>query len=188
LLLLIDAFSQGPKGRKRFLEGRVKLAKLDFLLRYPRHLQRVLAFRNIEIDSELDLNALESPLEARMMRYRYGPWDPAYYAVLGALIGRGLIEVEALEGRSGYGYRTTTRGSELAISLRADESFEYVSNRISILRKHFDKSGNTLREYVYQIPEIRDAQWHREILWKCLTLEDRLEAILNTDWKFQKSI
>jgi hypothetical protein len=32
LLLLIDAFSAGGE----HLQGRVKLAKLDFLLRYPR--------------------------------------------------------------------------------------------------------------------------------------------------------
>ena len=25
-----------------------------------------------------------------MIRYRYGPWDPSYYAVLGSLIGHGL--------------------------------------------------------------------------------------------------
>ncbi|MFE2970175.1 hypothetical protein ACFXKC_42275 [Streptomyces sp. NPDC059340] len=31
-------------------------------------------------------------IEQGMIRYRYGPWDPAYYAPLGALTGKGLIE------------------------------------------------------------------------------------------------
>jgi hypothetical protein len=33
-----------------------------------------------------------------MMRYRYGPWDPSYFAVLGSLVGRGLIEAIPAEG------------------------------------------------------------------------------------------
>jgi hypothetical protein len=36
LLILIDAFSRG----RNSLEGRLKLAKLDFLLRYPRFFRR----------------------------------------------------------------------------------------------------------------------------------------------------
>src|SRR6266480_7920176 len=41
LLILIDAFTSSSKS----LEGRTKLAKLDFLLRYPAHLERALAVR-----------------------------------------------------------------------------------------------------------------------------------------------
>src|ERR1700761_7810045 len=89
VLLLIDGFSRKATG-PRTLEGRVKLAKLDFLLRYPRHLATVLASRGLR-DAELQiLNRQDSPLESRMMRYRYGPWDPSYFAVLGSLVGRKL--------------------------------------------------------------------------------------------------
>ena len=38
-----------------------------------------------------------------MMRYRYGPWDPSYFAVLGSLVGRELIEVVPAEGTNALG-------------------------------------------------------------------------------------
>ncbi|MFH8452494.1 hypothetical protein ACH4CD_25030, partial [Streptomyces fungicidicus] len=118
LLLLIDGFSRKRGGEVRSLEGRVKLAKLDFLLRYPKHLVRVLESIGVGIpDSDL-LNLQEAPLDSRMMRYRYGPWDPSYYAVLGSLIGRGLVKVEPLPRTSGLGYSTTSIGASLASELR----------------------------------------------------------------------
>ena len=57
--------------------------------------------------------AQDSPLESRMMRYRYGPWDPSYFAVLGSLVGRGLIEVVPAESTNALGYRTTEAGAAL---------------------------------------------------------------------------
>ena len=98
LLLLIDAFSRKQNGAPRYLEGRIKLAKLDFLLRYPRYLQRVLLAHGARSEDLEEIDPNEAPLDARMMRYRYGPWDPSYYAVLGSLIGRGLVEVAPLSG------------------------------------------------------------------------------------------
>ena len=72
LLLLIDAFT----GPNRTLQGRVKLAKLDFLLRYPQFARRALAERNRAVGDEPEVD--EDNIEGRMVRYRYGPWDPAY--------------------------------------------------------------------------------------------------------------
>ncbi|MEI2827465.1 MAG: hypothetical protein V9F04_14510 [Dermatophilaceae bacterium] len=48
-----------------------------------------------------------------MMRYRYGPWDPSYFAVLGSLVGRGLIEVVPAQGTNALGHRTTQSGAAL---------------------------------------------------------------------------
>ncbi|MYU13737.1 hypothetical protein GTZ78_24370 [Streptomyces sp. SID8361] len=163
LLLLIDGFSRKRGGESRSLEGRVKLAKLDFLLRYPGHLSRVLQSIGVTIpDSEL-LNLLEAPLDARMMRYRYGPWDPSYYAVLGSLIGRGLVGVEPLPRTSGLGYSTTPMGGSLASELSKDESFAVINTRVKVLRRYLDKSGSTLKEYLYKLPEVADSTWHEEI-------------------------
>mgnify|MGYP007019849246 FL=1 len=97
-----------------------------------------------------------------MMRYRYGPWDPSYYAVLGSLIGRGLIEVTPLSG-NGFGYRTSAIGAQLASNLRADESFTHINARLQLLRRYLDKSGTTLKNYLYEIPEIADATWHEDL-------------------------
>jgi hypothetical protein len=163
LLLLIDAFSHKANGTPRYLEGRVKLAKLDFLLRYPRHLRFILMAhgaspRDVEI-----IDPGEAPLDTRMMRYRYGPWDPSYYAVLGSLIGRGLVEVTPLAGSTGFGYRTSAKGSELAENLRRDEIFTRTNDRLRLLRRYLDLSGNTLKKYVYELPEIMDATWREDI-------------------------
>jgi hypothetical protein len=163
LLLLIDAFSRKSRGAPRHLEGRIKLAKLDFLLRYPRHLQRVLIAHGARSDEVASIDPGEAPLDARMMRYRYGPWDPSYYAVLGSLIGRGLVEVTPLAGSTGFGYRTSAAGAQLAADLQADESFMNMTDRLRLLRRYLDKSGTTLKNYLYELPEIADATWREDL-------------------------
>jgi len=163
ILLLIDEFSRTARGLPRLLEGRVKLAKLDFLLRYPRHLRRVLEHRDVPEKDLLSLDIDDAPLDSRMMRYRYGPWDPAYYSVLGSLIGRGLVEISSLPKGKGLGYRTTEAGAGVALTLRKDESFFEVSNRLKLLKRHLDKTGSTLKAYLYELPEVSDANWFEEI-------------------------
>jgi hypothetical protein len=163
LLLLIDTFSRKRGGAVRHLEGRVKLAKLDFLLRYPRHLRRVLLAHGAQADDLAAIDPDEAPLDARMMRYRYGPWDPSYYALLGSLIGRGLVEVTPLAGSTGFGYRTSATGAKLAADLQSDESFIHMTDRLKLLRRYLDKSGTTLKNYLYELPEIADANWREDL-------------------------
>jgi hypothetical protein len=163
LLLLIDEFSRTKSGRVRYLEGRVKLAKLDFLLRYPRHFARVLSSLGAETSEIGRIDQSDFPLDARMVRYRYGPWDPSYYATLGSLIGRGLVLVVPLGGRKGFGYRTSDVGANLASELREDESFDQTTLRLQLASKYLDKTGATLMTYVYKLPEIADSSWHEEL-------------------------
>lgn len=163
LLLLIDAFSRSSKG-PRTLEGRVKLAKLDFLLRYPRHLATVLAERgNGTPAARAELLDQDSPLVSRMMRYRYGPWDPSHFAILGALVGRQLIEVVPAATSSALGYRTTASGAALVENLLADGAFEELQERIVLLRRHLDLAGENLKKILYGLPEVADATWHQEL-------------------------
>ena len=162
VLLLIDGFSRKSTG-PRTLEGRVKLAKLDFMLRYPRHLATVLAGRGIRATDRESLDSQDSPLESRMMRYRYGPWDPSYFAVLGSLVGRGLIEVVPAEGTNALGYRTTVPGAALAEHLKEDGAFDDVIGRIALLRRHLDLAGESLKKMLYDLPEVADATWHEEL-------------------------
>jgi hypothetical protein len=163
LLLLVDAFSRKSGGTLRTLEGRVKLAKLDFLLRYPHYLRRVLIDRGVAGADLVALDVDDAPLDARMVRYRYGPWDPAYFALLGSLIGRGLIEIVPLAGRNGFGYRTTPTGAELAAQLAQDESFDSMQVRVRLLRRYLDLSGGALKNAIYELPEVLDATWHQEL-------------------------
>ena len=157
ILLLIDGFTTPTKS----LDGRTKLAKLDFLLRYPNFMKRALAIRkpdqNMEVSSEEKLN-----IEGRMIRYRYGPWDPSYYAVLGRLIGKGLIEV--VPNQRGLSYRTTGLGSNLAKSLAKEDSWLETRNRVKLLKQNFDLSGNNLKNFIYQhFPEVTGTSWGQKL-------------------------
>src|SRR4051794_15678083 len=81
------------EGRLPTIEGRTKLAKLDFFLRYPAFLeraQRALASRGEPITPYV---ASSAEVEAPMIRYRFGPWDPRYREFLAFLQTRGLVRV-----------------------------------------------------------------------------------------------
>jgi hypothetical protein len=162
ILLLIDGFSRDSRG-DRTLQGRVKLAKLDFFLRYPRHLGHALEGRGARPEVLYELRAADSPLESNMVRYRYGPWDPSYFAVLGALIGRNLIEVVPAIGSTALGYRTTERGRELVREFERDGAFADLIARIGLLRRFLDLSGESLKRLIYEIPQVANARWFEEL-------------------------
>jgi hypothetical protein len=157
LLILIDAFT----GKTKSLEGRTKLAKLDFFLRYPNYLKRAIAIR--APDQQLpDLPFETDTIENRMIRYKYGPWDPAYFALLGRLIGRGLIVPIPL--RTGIGYRTTDKGRDIAVRLAATDAWRPTVEAATILRRHFDLTGSNLKQFVYSnFPEVTAARRGIEI-------------------------
>ncbi len=157
LLLLINAFT----GPTKSLEGRTKLAKLDFLLRYPRYFEEALRIRSPRVawpipDSE------QPAIENRMIRYRYGPWDPAYFTLLGRLIGRGLVR--PVPTRHGIGYRTTGEGRALASSVGATAPWADTQAMTVLLRRHFDLSGRSLKNFVYEhFPEVTAAAWGQRL-------------------------
>lgn len=155
ILLLIDGFTTNKRG----LDGRTKLAKLDFFLRYPAYLQRALKIRASIEGANINLADFErDSIEDRMIRYRYGPWDPAYFAILGRLIGKELVE--PVNAKQGIGYRSTNTGRELSAQLGREEAWIDTSNRVKLLRIHFDLSGTTLKKFVYEhFPEVTRANW-----------------------------
>jgi hypothetical protein len=163
ILILINQFS----GKTKCLEGRTKLAKLDFFLRYPGYLKRALKVRSSEkkiSDSDLIIpDSIEDKnIEHRMVRFRYGPWDPAYYGILGRLIGKDLIEPTSIS--RGIGFRTTEKGQMVANSLSKEIDWKEISNRSKLLRKHFDLSGSFLKDFVYKhFPEVTQAKWGEEL-------------------------
>jgi hypothetical protein len=157
ILLIINAFTTPTKS----LEGRTKLAKLDFLLRYPNFMKRALSIRSpeqfMEVASEEQHN-----IEGRMIRYRYGPWDPSYYSILGKLIGKGLIET--VPNQRGLSYRTTDRGNQIAKALSKEESWLETSVRVKLLKQNFNLSGSALKNFIYEhFPEVTSASWGQKI-------------------------
>ena len=109
IIVLLKAFSRPDLPA---IEGITKLAKLDFLLRYPSCLEKALiargvAAKNIPVD---DFERLT--IEARMIRYRYGPWDHRYRRFLNTLVGRRLAVVRT-DGRT-IQIDLTPQGNDLA--------------------------------------------------------------------------
>ena len=150
LLLLIDAFTDG--GNR--LDSLTKLAKLDFLLRYPVFLERLLDRRRKAWPEGVGPTASERlAVESRMIRYKYGPWDNRYYALVGALVGRGLVEALRLDGH--LSFAVTDLGRSAARELGASEAWRPVSARSALLKQWFDLSGSQLKRLIYR--ELPDA-------------------------------
>lgn len=156
LLLLIDSFTNESRG----LEGRVKLAKLDFFLRYPKYLERALTIRGAP-DPSVNVTAVDN-IDNQMVRYRYGPWDPAYYALLGRLIGKGFVSTVPM--KNGFVFKTTDLGRDVARKLAKSEPWTSTARMTKLLRRHLDLTGTRLKEFIYDhFPEVAGAEWGRKL-------------------------
>ncbi|MEV1008361.1 hypothetical protein [Streptomyces sp. NPDC049881] len=158
ILLLISQFTT-PKGG---LDGLTKLAKLDFLLRYPAMLERLLPGGEASWPVGAAPTSPERlAVESRMIRYKYGPWDQRYYSVLGSLAARSLI-VYSNSARAEF--RATPQGASAASSLAATPEWAVVASRIKLLKRHFNKSGSALKKIIYdRLPDAVDRPWRTEI-------------------------
>lgn len=147
LLLLLDAFG-GP--RRRYLVGLTKLAKLDFLLRYPRALFDLMISRGVSLSEELAPTALEEQaIESPMIRYKFGPWDQQYYALIGRLVGLGLAEQNRGPRRE-IRIRLTKEGRVRAAALAESPQWAQIAGRAAILAEHFSEiSGASLTAEIY---------------------------------------
>ncbi|GAA1378408.1 hypothetical protein [Catellatospora chokoriensis] len=152
VLLLIDAVCH-TQGHQSKLDGLTKLAKLDFLLRYPALAPTVLHDLD-ESDPRLRLTSedLAEPtdVEAPMIRYKYGPWDDRYYPVIGALVARGLLRYAARR-RGSVALKTTAAGHRLAEELTAATPWSDVGQRCQVIaEKTAGMTGNALKDLIYQ--------------------------------------
>jgi|SRR5450759_4144802 hypothetical protein len=152
LLILFDAFTDG---NERF-DGLTKLAKLDFLLRYPVLLERLLERRKLTWPPMLEPTVSERhSVESRMIRHKYGPWDNRYYPLLGSLVARELVSISG--DRTGLEIRLTNTGRKLARELAETEEWRTVAGRSRFLKSHFNSTGNRLKEMIYAgLPDVVD--------------------------------
>jgi hypothetical protein len=159
ILVLLNAFSRPDSPA---IEGITKLAKLDFLLRYPSCLEKALvargvSIRNIPVD---DFERLT--IEARMVRYRFGPWDHRYRRFLNVLVARRLATVRT-DGRT-IQIDLSASGVALAAKLVAAPGFTRVHERALLLRKHLDLRARALMEFIYeQFPELTSLEFNEGI-------------------------
>jgi hypothetical protein len=123
-VLMLVAAVAAAKGHAGKVDGLTKLAKLDFLVRYPALAPEVLDRLDPD-DPRLGLSeddlAEPASVEAPMTRYKYGPWDDRYYPVIGALVSRGLLRYA--QGRRGsVALAPTPAGRALARDLASARS------------------------------------------------------------------
>jgi hypothetical protein len=151
LLVLISAFSGQTHAGS--MEGLTKLAKLDFLLRYPVMLERALVVKR-RSTREVQLADHERlSVESEMVRYRFGPWDHRYREFLNILVGKGLVAV-SVEGRKVV-ITPTERGHAVAAELASSPVFEDYFRRSTLLKRHFDLQATNLMRFIYEtFPEV----------------------------------
>jgi len=162
-LLVLLRSADARKTQKKSVEGITKLAKMDFLLRYPTCLER--ALRRLKKDpSAAQVETRErTSIESKMIRFRYGPWDARYRRWLGLLAARGLVTLEV--ERSTIHIGLTDRGREVADGFRSDPLFATMTERSDVVIKAVGgMSATKLMDFVYEtIPEIVDMKWGEEI-------------------------
>jgi hypothetical protein len=152
LLILLDAFTEGAQHDGQ-IEGLTKLAKLDFLLRYPVMLERALEAKKQSTRSvALEAHERQS-VESKMVRYRFGPWDHRYREFLNLLVAKNLAAV-SVEGRK-VTIAPTPKGHAIAHQLAEQPLFMPYAVRAKLLKRHFDMTATNLMRFIYDtFPEV----------------------------------
>jgi hypothetical protein len=163
LLILLRSADMRGKNQAKPVEGITKLAKLDFLLRYPVYLERALVSLGKSPDGAAVLPRERTTVETKMIRFRYGPWDGRYRRWLSLLSARGLITL-SMSGRK-IEIGLTDSGRSLAGDLAAKPVFQDLAARGAVVMKAVGAMPATkLKDFVYQIvPEITGMKWGEEI-------------------------
>lgn len=160
ILILLNQFSS--ERHKAEIEGLTKLAKLDFLLRYPVYLERALSAIG-KNKMQVNVKSYERrSVESRMVRFKYGPWDFRYRKFINVLVAKELVYIR-VEGRS-YHLGLTQKGNDLANILIKQEPLTDIANRAILIKRHFNFSGTNLMRFIYNtFPEIGTMQFGEEI-------------------------
>jgi len=161
LLLLLLYVGQRGDGS---IDGITKLAKLDFLLRYPTYFQRLLTRIRKRIP-EVPMESYEAEtVENKMIRFKYGPWDSRYRRWIGTAVARGLADTY-LQGRTVH-VRLTDSGKEIARVFANQSDFSVLNERCQLVaRTAGTLSGTRLKDLVYEVvPELSGMAWGEEIM------------------------
>ena len=160
LLILVSTFSEGDDSEG--IRGLTKLAKLDFLLRYPTYLERALLARGRSTRAVNLKDHERVSVESRMVRYRFGPWDHRYPEMLRRLEARGLVVLHR-DGRAVV-VRATAAGSNAAVKLCETGSHDDVADRARALRTHLNLTATNLMKFIYDtFPEVVSLRSNEEI-------------------------
>lgn len=162
LLLLIYLCGEGTGP---YIAGRTKFAKLDFFVRYPGFLERAQAAMPDVVDaSGAFLAGDPAEVEAPMIRYRYGPWDPRYRQFLAFLVARDLVTITASHRPERV--KLKAAGRRTAQRLAAAAQFQPLVRRCEAMRGNLaDLSGTDLKNLIYDLfpDEVGNAPFRQEI-------------------------
>lgn len=157
LLLAVDDNKSQP------INGITKLAKLDFLLRYPNCLERALHAKKKSSEPASIQPYERSTIESKMIRFKYGPWDNRYRRWISLLSARGLVEVE-LKGRTVMIF-LTDQGRNVAKLFSEEPAYNDLHLRSEIVNRTFGKMNPTsIKNFIYDVfPELETMKWGEEI-------------------------
>ena len=160
LLILLKEF--GGKWGKKSINGLTKLVKLDFLLRYPKFLEKAMKIKGQSSEPANIKEFEKKSVESKMVRFRYGPWDPRYRHFINSLVAKELAGVE-MRGRTIH-IMLTEKGVNLSEMLVENNAFLDMAERAKLLEKFFDISGTNLKNFIYNnFPEIESLRLWEEI-------------------------
>lgn len=137
----------------------MKLAKMDFLLRYPNCLARVLEDQGKTALAAKIPKEERDTIEAKMIRFRYGPWDSRYRKWVSLLVAKGACTTY-LSGRT-VNVKLTELGAKIAATLQKKLEFAELASRGKLVNTAVGTMGATaLKDYIYRvIPEIVSMRW-----------------------------
>ena len=163
LARLLILLRNAATGTTESVQGITKLAKLDFLLRYPAALIRVLeSQRRIKAAAEIPEEE-RNTIEGRMIRFRYGPCDHRYRRWIALLVSRGLASTY-YSGNTVH-LKLTEFGEALADDLARRSEFTELASRAKLVRISVGSFGaKRLMQFIYHvIPEIEGKRWGETI-------------------------
>jgi predicted transcriptional regulator len=162
-VLLLLSESKTRNGYKS-VDGITKLAKLDFLLRYPNCLNRAMSAIGKTVNNSSSLSYEENTIESKMIRFRYGPWDRRYRRWIGILFSKGLVETY-MSGRTVH-VVITDKGNKLSETISSFDEFLLIRTRSSLVQGNFGSySGTKLMNFIYDVfPELSTMKWGEEIV------------------------
>lgn len=163
-VLMLVAISGKWKG-KRKIKGITKLAKMDFLLRYPNCLNAAIEKEGKSLSQfDIEIQSHEkNTIESKMIRFRYGPWDGRYRRWISLLKAKGLLNVYT-EGKTVI-VESTDLGQEFVDRLVESECHKEQYLRATAIVKTFGSfSATKLMRFIYEtFPELSDMRWGDEI-------------------------
>jgi hypothetical protein len=165
LLILIRAATKTVKktAKPKTVQGIMKLAKLDFLLRYPNCLERVLKACDLKPEDAQVQEYERNNIETKMIRFRYGPWDERYRSWIGLLVARGLATTYIDKKTIHVGL--TEKGEQIADNLGSLGEFADLESRSQLVVSAVGSlTATKLKDFVYKtFPELITMRWGEEI-------------------------